>query len=287
MGELTRQTWAHCLCPTPHGQRAGRRNACALIGSIVNISMLGAPCDVAFHCTDLILDFTFRMHHFLCLLLLSLKVAKPTLGHQSGATLSHRQRYNICGEAAGTYLNSKHETSQYAYQSDGIFKDTITIATEHVARLAPGIDYRLVSDNYTDEDTGVTHAYFFQTFQGIDIENTQINVNVKRDGSILSAGTNFLSRRELKSPCDTKLLTKLDPAEALRGVFETLKLPGNADHAVAVPSKLGDCYTIHGVHKALSVRFVVRRLSSHCTYLQLNIVEAYCSFEILSHHRRA
>lgn len=207
---------------------------------------------------------------FLSLLLLALTVVSPTLGHQSDAMLSHRQEYNIRGETAGTYLNSKHDVHQSHTSND--IEDAITIATKYVAKLAPGIEYRLVNDHYTDEDTGITHAYFFQTFEGIDIENTQINVNVKRDGNVLSAGTNFVPMDELKSLDDMKLQPELDPAEALRGVFERLKFPGNADNAVAVPNDSvdpndqGESYTIIGVDGVLSVRFIILPcLSSHRT----------------------
>ena len=219
---------------------------------------------------------------FLSLLFLALTVAHTTLGHQSGAGLRHRKVYNIRGETAGTYLNSKHETSKGAHQSNTSddIEDVIIIATKHVAKLAPGIEYRLLSDHYTDEDTGITHAYFLQTFEGIDIENTQINVNVKRDGNILSAGTNFIPKDELASPGDVKLRPDLDPVEALQGVFETLKFPGNADNAVAVPnfsvdpSDQGESYIIIGVDKALSVCFVInmpveRLITEFCRNLPL------------------
>lgn len=224
--------------------------------------------------------------HFLSLLLFALTVPNPTLGHQSSSTLSHRQEYNIRGETSGTYLNSKHETSNVVHQScsSDCIEDAITIATKHVAKLAPGIEYRLVNDHYTDEDTGITHAYFLQTFKGIDIENTQINVNVKRDGKILSAGTNFVPKDELKSPDEIRLRPDLDPVEALQGVFETLKFPGNADNAVAVPnnsadpSDEGESYTIVGVDKVLSVGFVMRRLSYRTTVL---IAECYRNLPLI------
>ena len=43
------------------------------------------------------------------------------------------------------------------------------------------------SDSYTDDNTGVTHVYFRQLINGIEVSDGLMNVNVK-DGVILSYG---------------------------------------------------------------------------------------------------
>lgn len=202
--------------------------------------------------------------NYLSLLLLALGSASTTLAHQANtAGVAARPQFNIRGETAGTYLNSNHETSRTSLKARAN-ADPITIATEHVQKLAPGTSYRLVSDHYTDEDTGLTHVYFIQQFNGIDIENTQINVNVQRDGSILSAGKNFVTGKKLKAPKIVRRNQELDPAEALKGVFQALKLPVKADNAVAAPvdSFAGGeagAYTISGVEGVLSVCYPFSR----------------------------
>ena len=47
--------------------------------------------------------------------------------------------------------------------------------------------FELRSDSYTDDNTGVTHAYFVQLVNGLPISDGLINVNVK-DGIVLSYG---------------------------------------------------------------------------------------------------
>ena len=47
--------------------------------------------------------------------------------------------------------------------------------------------YTVRSDSYTDDNTGVTHVYFRQLINGIEVSDGLMNVNVK-DGVILSYG---------------------------------------------------------------------------------------------------
>jgi hypothetical protein len=50
----------------------------------------------------------------------------------------------------------------------------------------------VVTDRYTDADTGVTHVYLRQRYRGIEVYDANINVNVARDGSIISLGNSFV-----------------------------------------------------------------------------------------------
>lgn len=47
--------------------------------------------------------------------------------------------------------------------------------------------FKLRDDSYTDDNTGVTHAYFRQLINGLEVADGHINVNVK-DGVVLSYG---------------------------------------------------------------------------------------------------
>src|SRR5690606_34239144 len=132
----------------------------------------------------------------------------------------------------------------------------LEIAAAHVEKLAPGTTYKLVGDHYTDKDTGVTHAYFVQTYNGVEIENSQININVLK-GKVLSAGSSFVTG-EIKVSKLVRREQELDPADALRAAFAKLNLPGNAQNAYAV-SESGFAggdegkYTILGVEGTVSV----------------------------------
>lgn len=51
-------------------------------------------------------------------------------------------------------------------------------ATELVGAQAPDAQFRLVDDYYTGKN-GVSHFYFKQTANGLDIDNADFNVNVR------------------------------------------------------------------------------------------------------------
>ena len=54
-------------------------------------------------------------------------------------------------------------------------------------QLSDASSFELRSDSYTDDNTGVTHAYFRQLVNGLPVADGLINVNVK-DGVVLSYG---------------------------------------------------------------------------------------------------
>lgn len=65
-------------------------------------------------------------------------------------------------------------------------------ATELVSAQAPDAQFRLVNDHYTGKN-GVSHFYFKQTANGLDIDNADFNVNVRSNiTTIALAGTNRL-----------------------------------------------------------------------------------------------
>ncbi|KAI0288984.1 extracellular elastinolytic metallo proteinase [Russula brevipes] len=51
-------------------------------------------------------------------------------------------------------------------------------------------DFALRKDSYTDKATGVTHVFFRQMINGIEVADGDINVNVK-DGAVISYGDSF------------------------------------------------------------------------------------------------
>ena len=54
-------------------------------------------------------------------------------------------------------------------------------------QLSETSSYELRSDSYTDDNTGVTHVYFRQKVNGLEVSDGLINVNVK-DGVVISYG---------------------------------------------------------------------------------------------------
>lgn len=57
---------------------------------------------------------------------------------------------------------------------------------------AADIARSVVTDQYTDADTGVTHIYLRQKFGGLEIANANLSVHLTRDNRVLMAGGGFI-----------------------------------------------------------------------------------------------
>ncbi len=51
----------------------------------------------------------------------------------------------------------------------------------------------VVTDQYVSKHNGTTHIYLKQQYQGIDVHNAYINVNIAADGSVINVGTRFVA----------------------------------------------------------------------------------------------
>lgn len=177
----------------------------------------------------------------------------------ASAVVAHRRILAVHGEQTVSYTDSQSlSNSALRISADADHK---TIATQHLKSLTPNVQFRDNGDHYTDEDSGITHVYFTQTVNGLDVENAQANVNVKRDGSILSVGSSFVTEGlNVAAPVRRNLL--LDPLEALKGVITAMDLPLNVDDATAVAENSlvagGQSFTFVGTEGAVSVCILIR-----------------------------
>lgn len=78
--------------------------------------------------------------------------------------------------------------------------DPLAVATaylnSHAARfnLSPtDLAQSRVTDRYTDRDSGITHIYFRQTVNGLEVENANINVAVSRSGNVITAAGGYVA----------------------------------------------------------------------------------------------
>ncbi len=58
---------------------------------------------------------------------------------------------------------------------------------------------KIVTDQYPSARSGITHIYFKQRLQGIEVANGTINVNVDRQGVVLNVGNRFVGRLTAKA----------------------------------------------------------------------------------------
>ncbi|KDN36400.1 hypothetical protein RSAG8_10854, partial [Rhizoctonia solani AG-8 WAC10335] len=109
-------------------------------------------------------------------------------------------------------FGSRHPTARYVTRPHINSTLQLTFATDanplDVARAFirshTESDYYIRNDSYTDKNTGITHVYVRQLFNGLEVADGNINLNI-RDGRILSYGDSFFQGTVM--PLDTFPLT--------------------------------------------------------------------------------
>ncbi|MEX0585113.1 MAG: hypothetical protein WD176_00620, partial [Pirellulales bacterium] len=93
-------------------------------------------------------------------------------------------------------------------------------ASPSAAGFSPtGAGNVIVTDQYVSAHTGVTHIYFRQQQDGLDVLGTEINVNVGPDGRVLSMGGSLLSSGSFST---LTVSPQLSAEEALRAAVGEL-----------------------------------------------------------------
>jgi hypothetical protein len=77
-----------------------------------------------------------------------------------------------------------------------------------------------VADQYTDASTGVTHIYLRQLLNGLQISQADLNINVGRDGEIISVGSTFLPLQETAVLGDQPTLAPISAYEDFAEVLD-------------------------------------------------------------------
>jgi extracellular elastinolytic metalloproteinase len=121
-------------------------------------------------------------------------------------------------------------------------------ASDLVSAQAPDAQFRLVNDHYTGKN-GVSHFYFKQTANGLDIDNADFNVNIGKDGKVFSFGSSFFKG---KIPAPSKKRATTDPADSLKTAVNTLGLPVEAGSAKAEPKGEKETYAIKNTSGSLN-----------------------------------
>ncbi|KAM5435825.1 Extracellular metalloproteinase 4 [Microsporum ferrugineum] len=131
-------------------------------------------------------------------------------------------------------------------------EDYVTVATSLLKATLPYASFRLIDDHYIG-DSGIGHVHFRQTVYGIDIDNTDFNVNVGRDGKVFSYGSSFY-KGEIPKANPVAKRDFSDPVNALIGAINTLKIPVTAavGEVKTTPIEGNSTYMFKGTTGALT-----------------------------------
>lgn len=112
-------------------------------------------------------------------------LASQVLGHPSASSSPRHGALQARGidlssfrlKTTAIYSNVTDTTSSPVV--DTVIKRAtyVETATDLINKVAPGTDFRLVTDHYVG-DNSIAHVNFKQTAHGLDIDNADFNVNV-------------------------------------------------------------------------------------------------------------
>ncbi|MFK7933796.1 MAG: M36 family metallopeptidase [Saprospiraceae bacterium] len=124
----------------------------------------------------------------------------------------------------------------------------LDIALRHIEtktadwQLSPAdVSDMVVNDQIVSKHNGVTHIYFMQRYQGVEIYNGIVNVNILPNGEVLHVGDNLV--RNLTEKVNTTT-TVLEPTRAVYNAAEHLGITGFAN--LELKSKSGAKHVYHG-----------------------------------------
>ncbi|KAK9773897.1 putative Extracellular metalloproteinase [Seiridium cardinale] len=181
--------------------------------------------------------------------------ASLTLAHPHA--VDHRSAYQGGLNKRSVDLNQYRTGTTNLYKASSTVKtddslkvlkraDYVETATELVKSTFPDAEFR-VANSYVGTN-GVGHVYFKQTVHGLDIDNSDFNVNIGKDGHVFSYGNNFFTG---EIPADSPLSKRdfVDPTSALTGATSILSLPVTGD-ASAEAIEGTEAYVLKGTSGA-------------------------------------
>ncbi len=92
--------------------------------------------------------------------------------------------------------------------------------TDHAAELglrAQDAQSAVITNQYTDADTGATHVYMQQTLNGLPIQNTSLGIHFTRDGRVIAVNSGFVANLAgQQNAARADITGMIHPANALR-----------------------------------------------------------------------
>ncbi|KAF9362133.1 Fungalysin/Thermolysin Extracellular metalloproteinase 5 [Mortierella sp. AD094] len=123
----------------------------------------------------------------------------------AGTASAHRAHVQPFGpELAHQEYHAPSSTSTAGFAADsssffaGSASNPRKVATDFVEQHLTSSEY-IVKNAYTSKHNGVTHVYLRQLIDGLEVVNGDINVNVDKNGNVISYGDSFYKGRGTES----------------------------------------------------------------------------------------
>ena len=104
-----------------------------------------------------------------------------------------------------------------------VVDDYLTAARLDMNLTEADISNKRITNKYSTSHNGITHLYYIQTYEGIDVTNGVMNFNVDSSGQVIGkVGSSFVS--DLKTKASGIMEPTITPAEAIQCAAVELRL---------------------------------------------------------------
>ena len=95
--------------------------------------------------------------------------------------------------ALGEYLSAPSEDSPVQ-----IARDFLASRAGELGLVSDQVEQLQVADRYSSQHTGVTHIYFRQLVDGLDLIGADVNINIAADGRVINASSNLRASAQVE-----------------------------------------------------------------------------------------
>lgn len=163
---------------------------------------------------------------------------------------------------ASTHLN--HVSSQsFMFENES----KVASAINHLQALdLPNFNY-VVKNSYVTQHNQVTHVYLRQVINGLEVINGDININVDKDGHVISYGNSFYTGAVERSE-NSFINNDLSIDEAFNIFAKHINQPVDAFHGITIVEDSANSFSPKRTAKILGASFSTNPIDVEKVYIQ-------------------
>ncbi|KAJ1958711.1 hypothetical protein GGI12_004667, partial [Dipsacomyces acuminosporus] len=184
--------------------------------------------------------------------LLAASLAATTGAHQASddpqadvkvftPVLKDKAKFNVYKEPVTVSTPAAPASFVGAARNDNSVKDKVGIATAYLSQKHKiPLESIKITDAYTSTQSGVTHVYFKQIVDGIEVSNGVGNININRQGEVISSSHSFASATAVQKIKRSKitLTTRAYDADSVKKALKSLAAHVKTDISTADIAKV-------------------------------------------------
>ncbi|KAI8323695.1 hypothetical protein GQ54DRAFT_303212 [Martensiomyces pterosporus] len=140
-------------------------------------------------------------------------------------SLPSEAKFNVYNDPVSVAAGAQPASFVGAASKDNGIKDKVSIAVAYLNKNhnIPTENIK-VTDAYTSQQTGVTHVHVRQVVAGVEVANGIGNININRQGKVISSSNTFASSESVKKVKRSaeSLVTRADDSASVKAALKSL-----------------------------------------------------------------